>query len=315
MPAHLRARADTTPHGVPLDADRAIRKLAAAQHGVVARRQLLRAGVAAHVIDLRVWKAVLSRLFKGVYRAGPAPTAREREMAAVLACGDTAVFSHRSAAELWQLLPSRQEGSPVDVSVRGSVRRPGRGVRVRRSADLSEGDVTVLDGIRVTTPERTLLDLGTAVGARELEQAAAEAERRRLIDLTVLVARLARSPRRPGTRLLRAVLAQDGGPVFLRSEAEARFLVLVRKAGLTAPEANVRLHGHEVDFLWRAARLVVEIDGAAYHTHPAARERDHLRDGGLVAVGYRVMRVTWHQITKEPEALLVRLGRALRTGA
>jgi very-short-patch-repair endonuclease len=86
---------------------------------------------------------------------------------------------------------------------------------------------------------------------------------------------------------------------------------LVRKAQLRDPEINVPVHGYEVDFLWRAERFVVEIDGRAFHSSDRAFESDRRRDGVLLASGMRVMRVTWHQIAKEPEALLTRLVRAL----
>lgn len=98
---------------------------------------------------------------------------------------------------------------------------------------------------------------------------------------------------------------------FTRSEAEERFLVLVGKARLPAPEVNVAVGDHEVDFLWRRARLVVEVDGYAFHSSPGQFERDRRRDAELSAAGLLVLRVTWQQIANEPEAMLVNLGQAL----
>jgi very-short-patch-repair endonuclease len=112
--------------------------------------------------------------------------------------------------------------------------------------------------------------------------------------------------------VLRALLDRNEGPAFTRSEAEERLLALVRAARLPHPELNVRVSGHEVDFLWRDARLVVEVDGFANHRTRAAFEHDRLRDAQLQGAGLTVMRVTWRQIVAEPEALLARLALALR---
>ena len=77
------------------------------------------------------------------------------------------------------------------------------------------------------------------------------------------------------------------------------------------PGVNVRVGGHEVDFLWRKEALVVEVDGFEFHSSRAAFERDRLRDAGLQAAGFRVIRVTWRQLTEQSEATLVRIARAL----
>jgi very-short-patch-repair endonuclease len=96
-----------------------------------------------------------------------------------------------------------------------------------------------------------------------------------------------------------------------RSEAERRLLELVRAARLPAPATNRRLHGHEVDFVWRPQRLVVEVDGYAFHSSRSAFERDRRRDADLIREGYRVIRLTWRQLTREPEAVVALLARAL----
>jgi very-short-patch-repair endonuclease len=100
-------------------------------------------------------------------------------------------------------------------------------------------------------------------------------------------------------------------PAFTRSEAEERFVDLIRRASLPASETNVALHGYEVDFLWRQRGLVVEIDGFASHGDRGAFEADRRRDADLAAHGIQVMRITWRQIAHEPEATLARLAQAL----
>jgi len=122
---------------------------------------------------------------------------------------------------------------------------------------------------------------------------------------------LVRHSGRKGIAALRTVFSIDGGLVLTRSEAEVRFLALVRAADISRPLVNTRLCGFEVDFLWPDQRLVVEIDGFAFHGGRAAFEDDRDRDAKLAAVGYRVIRFTWRQLTRRPEAVLVRLAQTL----
>lgn len=294
-----------------VDADAVIMELAARQHGIVGRGQLLRAGVPSHAIDHRVGKGRLELVHRGVYRIGPLRSRYEREMAAVIACGETAVLSYRSAAGLWKLLPYRVGEDRVEVSVLRGHRVLGHGVRVHRISKLPRDERTSLRSMPVTVPMRTILDLAGSVGARELEQALAQAERRGLSDGDQLTLLLARHRRRSGTSMLRALLSHDADPAFTRSEAETQFLALTRKARLGTPDVNTRVRGIEVDFVWRAARLVVEVDGFEYHASSTAFEGDRRRDAVLAAAGFRVVRVTWRQLTREPEVVLVLLAEAL----
>ena len=256
--------------------------LAAGQHGVVARFQLLRLGVSSDLVEHRLAAGWLRKVHRGVYLVGPLAVPNSREMAAVLACGGNAVLS-----------------------------RPGIDVRNVRS--LRADEITVRDGIPVTTAARTLYDLAGVAGERELERAVAEAFARRLVSRSGLLTLLDRHGGRPGAATLRALIDAAPGLALTRSEAEERLLALTRKARMSAPATNTRVAGHEVDFLWRAERLVVEVDGQAYHSTSRRFESDRRRDADLLAAGVRVMRVTWHQIVDEPEALLVRLAQALAT--
>jgi very-short-patch-repair endonuclease len=111
---------------------------------------------------------------------------------------------------------------------------------------------------------------------------------------------------------LRPLLDANATPSLTRSQAEERFLGLIRNAGLPPPESNVVIENLEVDFLWRDARLIVEVDGFAFHSSRTAFERDRARDAVLAAAGYRVVRVTWRQIVDQPEAVIARLAAALR---
>lgn len=294
-----------------IDPDSLIRSLAAEQHGLVTRGQLVAAGVPPHCIEYRLKADRLERVRRGVYRAGLLSGTHERTMAAVLACGKTAVASHRTAAALWRLLPEPPEGAPVDITIRSGFRKGGPSLRVHRASTLGVGETTLREGVPVTTPARTLLDLGGSPDRKWVEQALAVALREGLVRRGTMAELLDRHPGRPGSPALRALLDRNSDPALTRSEAEARLLVLVRKGRLREPETNVLVCGYEVDFLWRRERLVVEVDGFAFHSSQRAFERDRRRDGRLLTAGYRIMRVTWRQLTEEPEALLVRLARII----
>jgi very-short-patch-repair endonuclease len=289
--------------------------LAARQHGVVARCQLLGAGVAPDLIDHRLRSGRLTRMHRGVYLVGAVTLPITREMGAVLACGTSAVLSRRSAASRWTLLPASGPETPVEVTViRGRSGQRIEGINVRHQHAVRPDEVTVRDGIPITTPARTLYDLAASAD-RLLERALDEAIAQRLVSRSKLLSLVGRYAARPGARRLRTLLEGDASVGFTRSEAEQRFLSLVRSATLDAPEVNVRMAGLEVDFLWREQRLVVEVDGHAFHSTPRRFENDRRRDAQLVASGVRVMRVTWHQLVDERDALIVRLTRALMHGA
>ncbi len=214
-----------------------------------------------------------------------------------------------SAASLWRLIA--QGPGELDVTVPG--RDPGRkpGIRIHCVTKLDPRDVRRLKGIPITTPARTILDLAAVVPSRELERALAEASARRLVRRSELLSLIARVGPRPGVPALRAMLELGSTPALTRSEAEERFLALVRAAELPPPEANVRIGPHEVDFLWPDQRLVVEIDGFQYHSSRATFERDRRRDADLAAQGYRVIRVTWRLMVDRPEAAVARIAAAL----
>ena len=313
MRAMAKPRMDDSTCGGSIDD--AIFALAARQHGAVTRSQLLAAGLARGMVASRLESGRLRPLHRGVYLlgslTGPLEPERARAMAAVLACGSGTVLSHRSAAWLWGVLPRPGPAAPVDVTVpnRARTRRPG--IRARRSADLPARDTTRLEGVPVTTPARTLRDLSLVVGARDLDRAAARFERRGLIGSTEMRALPARHRGRPGAGLLRAALSCGDGMALTRSAAEERFLEIVRRGRLPRPRTNVVVQGHEVDFLWPGEKLVVEVDGFAFHASRRSFEADRRRDAELAAAGMRVVRVTWRQIVEENHATLARVAQAL----
>jgi very-short-patch-repair endonuclease len=284
--------------------------IAARQCGVVTRRQLRDAGIGPEAIKRRIRGGLLHPVHRGVYLVGhPVPPAGAREMAAVLACGPNAYVSHTAAAFLHELLSHPAQPAPVHVTVaeRDCGRRPG--IEVHRVQHLPPDEIGRLDGIPLTSPARTLIDL-SATSHAGLEQALAEAQVRRLVTAVQL---LQRAEGRSGAKRLRRLVGSQHGPALTRSEAERRMLTLIRKAALPSPKTNAQLNGYEVDFLWSESKLVVEVDGFAFHSTRAAFERDRARDAALVAAGYAVVRVTWRQLVEQPEAVVARVAAAIAT--
>ena len=265
---------------------------------MVTRRQLLARGFGGEAIDHRIAKGRLHAVWRGVYAVGrPELTQHGRWMAAVLSSGAGAVLSHESAAALWGIVPVRPGAIDVSVPARRFPRRPGIVVHRR---DLAPGEVTRHEGIPVTGPVCTLIDLAARRGRNGLEAAVNEADTRGLVDPETLRAALDETERRPGVAVLRKLL--DRRTFRLTdSELERRFLGLVRRSGLPSPETGVRMNGFKVDFHWPELGLVVETDGLRYHRTPAQQARDRLRDQTHVAAGLTPLRFTHAQVALEPD--------------
>jgi very-short-patch-repair endonuclease len=291
--------------------DRAIATVAAARRGLATTAELRAAGLSRWAIAGRVKEGRLHPMYRGVYLVGhPVAPPLAQELAAVLACAPYSFLSHFSAAYLWQLLRRRLEG--VDVMVVG--RNPGQheGIRVHRTRQIDARDVTRFQGdIPITTPARTLLDLAeTDAPWRHLEVAWDEAHTRGLVKRGEMQKLLERSPGRRGAKAIAALLDRDHGPTLTRSQKEEILLALVRAADLPQPEMNVLLGRYRVDFLWRDAKLVVEVDGP-HHLRPRQRDADNRRDADLAAAGWHVIRVSDHELLNHREAVIARLARAL----
>lgn len=217
-------------------------------------------------------------------------------MAAVLAYGPGAVISHRSAASLWRLLPE-QPGAAIDISVPGAGgKKARRGTRIHRRAALTPENVTRHRGIPVTSPACTIADLRAVATRAEIRKAIRQAA---VLGLSIGAAGFDESATADGTR----------------SELEHRFLRLCKRHRLPTPEVNVRIGSLLVDFVWPDRKLVVETDGYRYHRGRQAFEDDRARDLWLSSQGYEVIRLTYEQVTKRPEATAGVLRKVLSRGA
>jgi very-short-patch-repair endonuclease len=234
-------------------------------------------------------------------------------MAAVLAYGPGALLSHRAGAALIGIRPSASASVEVTVPRRSAGRRAG--IEVHASPTLRPRDAVECEAIPCTSVARTLLDLSDVLDARGVERAVQQAERLQLFDLRAVAEVLGRADGRRGAVVLRDVLAEWEDPGITERELEERFLALSRAAALPQPAVNAWIalgNGMvKADFLWRAERLVVETDGRATHATHKAFEGDRRRDQQLMRAGYRVVRFTWRQVVREPDAVAGTIGALL----
>jgi very-short-patch-repair endonuclease len=286
----------------------AIAALAKRQHGVVSRAQLIDLGIGRRAIQRRLESGRLRRIHRGVYAVGHRVVSREGQwMAAVLAGGKGAVLSHESAAALWELRARR--GRQIDVTVGKHAERPG--IRFHR-AQLDPTEVTQRKGIPVTTPERTIIDIAATLTPSQLERAIRQAEYEHLTTLATLTSCLSSRHAGRGAKALRKALAlADSGKGITRKELERRFRAFTRKYALPPPDTNVQMRigdrWIEADCVWHDDRLMVELDSRAAHHNVHAFESDRARDRALQAAGWKVIRITWRQLTEERDAIAAHL--------
>lgn len=311
-PPPARGRHAPAPRACRLDAVAA--QLAAHQHGVVARWQLLAAGASANAIDQRRRDHRLHDLrprIAGTYLVGHrVPPALAFETAALLAGGGRpAALSSRSSAAVWGFA-NAAPGQVHLVQVGGNAPRGGPR-RVTVVDGLPGEHVRTRHGLRLLSPARTCLELAACGSFHEVATAIDRARILGLLgddDLDDVV-RWGRGRR--GVALLREVLSaeRDGG--FSRSRAERLLRRLLTDAGLPQPERNVPVLGRERDLVWPEPRIVIEFDGRRFHVTPGRWEDDHERDAELLAAGWRTFRVTWRMLRHRPLEVAARAAAIL----
>lgn len=295
--------------------DKALAVHARSQHGVLSVGQLQSAGLSPRAVRHRAATGRLTRVHTGIYAVGQ-PSRAGRSMAAVLACGAGAVLSHQSAAALWGI---GEDPGQVHVTVVSRHGRSRPGIVVHRVSDLDVYDLTAWDGLPCTSLARTVLDLAAAVDRRRLERAIDRAETLRIFDLDALNDVLHRNRGRRGTPALASVLASYGGPEISRSEAEERLLATIGAAGLQRPRVNAWIGlsdggGYEADFLWPDARLIVEVDGRAFHARRRAFEHDRRRDRRLALAGFETRRYSAAELASDPGRVVTEIRAFLSLG-
>jgi hypothetical protein len=273
--------------------DRVAAQLATRQGGVVGREQLVALGVSPHAIDHRVRAGRFIAVFRGVYAVGHAGlTDAGRMHAALLAAGPGATLSHRTAGALHRVIPSLPPF--VEVTVTDTPRRSRSGLVIH--ATRRPLQAAVIDGLPVTAPLRTLVDLAPSLRPGELERACAEALVRGLVTADELKA-------------ARIIDPDRAAPT--RSRLERQMLALIGRAGLPRPLVNHTIGPYEIDFVWPEERVLVETDGWNTHGHRFAFESDRAQDADLVAQGWVVLRFTWRQLVDQPILVATRVAQAL----
>ncbi len=282
-------------------------ELARTQHGAVTLEQLRGFGLSASAVRSRVEEGSLLRLYEGVYAVGHLSQTREaRFMPAVLACGQDAVLSHRSAADLLGLREDKR--TRIDVTAPGRRGRAPRRIDAHRSGSLGPADRGTEAGIPCTSVARTLLDVAAVIPLWELRRAVEQAEVLRVLDKRAVRVLIKRSRGRRGVARLRMLLDEiDPQTKRTRSEMERLFLRVCTRAGLPRPEVNVWLNvdGRRLqpDFLWRDAGLILEADSRKFHDTDSAFLSDRRREQRLQLAGWRVSHCTWWEIEYEPRRL------------
>lgn len=295
--------------------DSLVARTAGRQHGLIRRDQVLAFGVSRGAIQTRLDAGRWERVHREVFRiAGQPATWRQTLLAACFTCGPGAVASHRAAAALWSL-PGFPEG-PIEINSAGQRGRELATIRLHR-ARIEPGDVTHRDRIPVTTAMRTLLDLAATVPTSLLEEALDDAIRRRLVRIDRLRAHLdaARGRGRRGVRAIDRLLDERQRVGVPQSVFETKLLRLIRTGG--SPELivqyAVRLGRANaiIDFAYPDLHLAIEADGYRWHSGRAQWQNDLARRNALTAAGWRVLHLTWADVTMRPARTLDRIQEAI----
>jgi hypothetical protein len=295
--------------------DRECRRIAATQHGLLSYDQIMAAGMSRAGVSRRVaagrWQAVAPRVYR---LTGSPPTWLQSLAAACLWAGAGAAVSHRAAAALHGLSGFRP--GVVEISTTANRKRAPDWLVCHRVTDLPPAHLCTMTGIPVTSPDRTLLDLAGTVDVSDLERALDEVLRRGMASRSRIAWTLDHS-RTPGKRALRNLLsARLPGYVPPHSELEAALLRLLGTAGLPVPlrEYEIREDGFNgrADFAWPDQRVAVETDGFVWHSGRHQWQRDRTKRNLLTLRGWKVLQLTWEDVTVRPEWVLDSLSRLFR---
>jgi hypothetical protein len=289
--------------------DSAIAARARRQGGHVTRLQLLALGLSGRQIDHRLAVGRLIAVFRGVYAVGHLPTnPLDRAAGALLACGERSALSHGSAGALWGVW--KRWRFPLELST--AIDRRPSGLIVHRTTKLTQADIWLEHGLRVTSPALTVLQVAPRLTQRRLTRVINDLRLERRLTHEQLAALLARFPRHPGAGRLRP-LVETTLREPTRSELEDAFQLFVVTNGLPQPLINHVIEGYRVDAYFPLERLVVELDGWQVHRTRAAFERDRRQDAEILErAGIPTLRITYERLIREPAAEAARLHVILR---
>lgn len=303
-----------------LNPERALDQIAARQFCCFPRRQASSCGFSEYQMRHRTHTGRWLVPFAGSFQLAGTPVTTESMIAAAVLARADSYIDRGAAAYMWTgRSPTTTGPSIVRPHGRG---QPLAGIDLRQSTCLPPQHVTLLGALPITTRARTAFDLAAELSVESLGGYIDDQVVRRKLRLgqVELVFRDLARPGRPGTRTMAGVLDERvGGDPPPESELEARFRRLCERhdlpggvAQLPAPWADARSGRHRVDVGYPDDRVIVEVDGRTYHAQLAAFQRDRVRDQLAVAAGWRPLRFTWWQVTRE-EAFVVRILRSVLT--
>ena len=283
-----------------------VRELLAAHDGVITRAEAMSAGLSSSAIGrLRTsgeWRAVAT----GVYIAGDhAVTDRARMRIACSSVGPGASLGGL-ASVWWHRKSDRPPSRPMVIAPRGRQGRLVPGAKIVHR-DLHDMDVVELHGLRVVALPLALLE---AAAVEDSVDVLDRALVRKQVSLDDVAGAHQRYPgRRGATAAGRILSAALGGA---RSEAERLLHRLMRRSSIGGWDANVDASGFICDVVFETARVVVEVDGFAFHTDPQAFRRDREKRNALVAAGWTVLHFTWRDLTERPGYVVATIRHAIR---
>lgn len=295
--------------------DQRIRVLARRQLAVFTYDQAILVGLSPYALSRRVRSGEFERLHRGVFRLSGIPDSWEQRLLA--ACLLTkGIASHRSAALLLEL--DGVARAPIEVSVVGKGRKSRHPILLHNTQDLSPWDVSSLGPIPITTGARTLIDLGAVVDRETVERALEDALKRRLTSETQLSSRIREleAKGRSGVGVIKSILDERGSGPPVESFLELKFLKILKSSGLQLPIKQYEIFDTgrfvaRVDFAYPVQKIIIEVDGFAYHSSPRELDRDRSRRNELTSLGWRVFQITWRQIQADPVGVIERLRKLL----
>jgi hypothetical protein len=293
------------------------------RYGIFSRAHARAAGLTDAQIEQHLATGLWQPVFHSAYRITGAPlTWRAVLLAACWAGGFRAVASHRSAAALYELAGGRQDVAEITCPRWRRARHAG--VEVHETKALDPIDITIVDGIPATTPERTLFDLGALCGPLVVRMAFDKARKNGFVtfDSTELTLRRLARRGRPGSRILRAVLAsRDPAQAPSESEMETLMLDVIERHGLPAPVPQFEIYDGAGNFLARVdaaypeLRIAIEYQSYQEHAGEEAIVRDSRRRKALKAIGWEMIEATSPELGDGGGAFCAALQAMLRAAA
>ena len=285
------------------------------QGGAITRYQALEIGLTPGQIKKRISSGRWTVIRRSVYQLAK-PRDRRDLMRTVLATWPGAVISHESAAEVHGLPFVERSDHRIVVSHHSRTTHDYVGFVVRRTHDLDGWHVTEIDGVRLTTIARTVVDLAADRSVRHVGAIVDRLVSDEMLEIVELAAVLAATGRRgkPGTKTMREVLDARIGPDHPGSVLERRGRQLIAEAGLPAPRSEYPIPwttSRRFDDAYPNQKIAIEWDSRRFHGQLSSFEADRVRDRDAAVHGWVVLRYTWDDVTRSPERVVSALRELL----